>query len=247
MPKLSIVIPVYNEEHLLAAAFARMAAVSYGLEVEFIMVDDGSTDNSWAVMEELCHQHPSLRLLRHLKNEGKGAALHSGIAAAKGDIIAIQDADLEYDPADLINLIEPMRQNQADVVYGSRFAAGRPHGYSLFRYLVNRGLTAYSNIMSGLVLTDMETCQKVFRADLLQNIPLSSRRFGFEPEVTARLAQLNVRIQEVPISYNPRHYAEGKKIGWRDGLAALWFIWTFNHRPLSLREMDAIPARYRKS
>jgi len=247
MSKLSIVIPVYNEEHLLAAAFARMAAVSYGIEVEFIMVDDGSTDNSWAVMEELCHQHSSLRLLRHLTNEGKGAALHSGIAAATGDIIAIQDADLEYDPVDLIRLIEPLVQNRTDVVYGSRFAAGRPRGYSLFRYLVNRGLTAYSNIMSGLALSDMETCQKVFRADLLQRLPLTSRRFGFEPEVTARLAQLNVRIQEVPISYNPRHYAEGKKIGWRDGLAALWFIWTFNRRPLSLREMEAIPACYRKS
>lgn len=242
--KLSLVIPVYNEEKHLKDVFAKIRAVKFPCDVEYIMIDDCSKDQSWQVIESIKTEYPSLITARQPVNQGKGAALHRGIALATGDIIGIQDADFEYEPEDLKQLVDPLLDNRADVVYGSRFHQSNPQVHRTFHYLVNRILTLFSNLMSGIYLTDMETCYKLFRADIIKNIPLECRRFGFEPEVTAKIAKLKLRIEEHPISYFPRNYDEGKKINWKDGVAALWFIWKFNRRPLTADTKAKIPARY---
>jgi len=223
--KLSVVIPVYNERATIGEILARVEAVDVGFAKEMIVVDDCSTDGTREVLQGLAR--PGLRVLLQERNQGKGAALRRGFAAAEGDIVLVQDADLEYDPAEYPQLIAPILTGRADVVYGSRFLGG-PHRVLLYWHsLGNRVLTTLTNMVSNLNLTDMETCYKVFRRDILQRLSLRSDRFGFEPEVTIKLAKLRARIYEVPISYAGRDYSEGKKIGWRDGLAALFHIVRF--------------------
>lgn len=220
--KLSVVIPVYNERNTLHEILRRVRESPTGLETEIVVVDDCSTDGTRDILEKL--DLPGVRVFYQPKNAGKGAALRRGFAEAEGDIILIQDADLEYNPAEYPVLLGPILDGRADVVYGSRFLGG-PHRVLFFwHYVGNKFLTTLSNVFSNLNLTDMETCYKVFRADVLKKITLKSNRFGFEPEVTLKLAKLKCRIYEVPISYSGRDYSEGKKIGWKDGLAAFFHI-----------------------
>jgi glycosyltransferase involved in cell wall biosynthesis len=220
MKRLSIVIPAYNERATIAEIVRRVrAAPVSGLEREIIVVDDCSTDGTREILGGLPRE--GLRVIEKPKNQGKGAALRDGFAAATGDIVLVQDADLEYDPNEYPRLLQPILDGVADVVYGSRFLGG-PHRVLYFwHYVANRGLTLLSNMVTNVNLTDMETCYKVFRSDVLKQITLESDRFGFEPEVTAKVARLGCRIFEVPISYYGRTYAEGKKIGWKDGVNAL--------------------------
>jgi len=219
--KLSVVIPIYNEKNTLLELLGRVRRVE--LEKEIILVDDYSTDSTRDLLTSL-PRGDDLRILYQPSNMGKGAALRRGFEAVTGDIVVVQDADLEYDPAEYLVLIQPILANRADVVYGSRFLGG-PHRVLLFWHSVgNKVLTTLSNMMTGLNLTDMETCYKVFRADLLGRIVLRENRFGFEPEFTAKVARARARVYEVPISYSGRDYSEGKKIGWKDGLAAVYFI-----------------------
>ncbi len=223
--KLSVIIPVYNERDTIEEIIRRVRAVDLDLEKEIIVVDDGSTDGTREVLESL--DLPDTRILLHDRNIGKGAALRNGFDLAEGDIVLVQDADLEYDPREYPKLLEPIIDGRADVVYGSRFLGG-PHRVLYFwHYIGNKFLTTFSNMLSNLNLTDMETCYKVFRRDVLKKISLKSPRFGFEPEITVKLAKLRCRIYEVPISYSGRDYAEGKKIGWKDGLAALFHLVRF--------------------
>jgi len=214
--KLSIVIPVYNEKDTVLELIRRVRAVALPLEREIVIVDDFSTDGTRDLIRGL--EGPDARVLFQPKNMGKGAALKAGFAAATGDIVLVQDADLEYDPAEYPALLAPILDGRADVVYGSRFLSG-PHRVLLFWHSVgNKILTAFSNMVTNLNLTDMETCYKVFRREVLAGITLKSGRFGFEPEFTVKVAKLKCRIYEVPISYSGRDYAEGKKITWKDGL-----------------------------
>ncbi len=223
--KLSIVIPVYDEKNTILELVRRVRAVALPLEKEIIIVDDFSTDGTRDLIRGL--DGPDAQVILQPKNMGKGAALKAGFAVATGDVILVQDADLEYDPAEYPTLLAPILDGRADVVYGSRFLSG-PHRVLFFWHSVgNRILTAFANMVTNLNLTDMETCYKVFRSDVLRKLNLKSRRFGFEPEFTVKVAKLKCRIYEVPISYSGRDYAEGKKIGWRDGMAALWHIVRF--------------------
>jgi glycosyltransferase involved in cell wall biosynthesis len=222
--KLSVVIPVYNEKDTVLQVLDRVGKVE--LPKEIIVVDDCSTDGTREILQTLT---PSidLRIVLQPSNAGKGAALRAGFACVTGDIVVIQDADLEYDPAEYPNLIRPILANKADVVYGSRFLGG-PHRVLLFWHSVgNHLLTILSNMLTDLNLTDMETCYKVFRADVLKKIAFRENRFGFEPEFTAKVAKARLRIYEIPISYSGRDYTEGKKIGWKDGVAALYFIFKY--------------------
>jgi len=220
--KLSVIIPVYNEKNTVLELLRRVEAVPLSLDKEIIVVDDFSTDGTREVLGGL--GRPDIKVLFHAKNMGKGSALRTGFSEATGDIVLIQDADLEYDPAEYPGLLAPILDGRADVVYGSRFLGG-PHRVLFFWHSVgNRFLTNLSNMVTNLNLTDMETCYKVFRRDVLRKMTLKSRRFGFEPEVTVKVASLKCRIYEVPISYAGRDYGEGKKITWKDGLAALWHI-----------------------
>jgi glycosyltransferase involved in cell wall biosynthesis len=219
--KLSVVIPVFNERHTIVPLLERVRSVP--LQKEIIVVDDGSTDGTRELLSTL-NGNDGLRVLLQPRNRGKGAALRAGFEHVTGDIVVVQDADLEYDPAEYPALIQPILANKADVVYGSRFLSG-PHRVLLFWHSVgNKVLTTLSNMLTDLNLTDMETCYKVFRADLLKKIRLRENRFGFEPEFTAKIAKARCRIWEVPISYSGRDYTEGKKIGWRDGIAAIFLI-----------------------
>ena len=215
-------IPVYNEVRTLRRVVERVREVPLSLEV--IVVDDASTDGSSDLLLELEEEGLLDRLLFHVRNRGKGAALRWGFREATGDVVVVQDADLEYDPREYLVLLEPILGGWADAVYGSRFLGG-PRRVHLFWHAVgNRAVTLLSNVFTNLNLTDMETCYKMIRRDLLETLPLTRERFGIEPEITARLAQARARVYEVPISYRGRSYAEGKKIGWRDGLAAIWHI-----------------------
>ncbi len=227
---LSIVIPVYNEQATLDPLVEAVIAADLGdIGREIIVVDDGSTDRTGEIAEDIARRKTQVRVLRHPRNQGKGAALRSGFAECTGDWVVIQDADLEYDPGDLRRLLAPLRQGKADVVYGSRFLPSGAHRVLYYWHSVgNNLLTTLSNMCTDLNLTDMETCYKMFRRDILTQIRIEEDRFGFEPEITAKVARLKCRIYEVGISYYGRTYEEGKKIGWRDGLHALWCILKYN-------------------
>ena len=220
--RLSVVIPVFNESATIEEILRRVSAV--GLADEIVIVDDGSTDNTRELLHKWETDHQHIRLILHDRNRGKGAAVRTGLDAAGGDLVLIQDADLEYDPRDYPGLLAPIEEDRADVVFGSRFL-GAPRRSTMFWHMVaNRLLTLMTNILYNSILTDMETGYKVFRRDLLQGIPLHSRRFDFEPEVTAKLLKRRVRIFEVPITFNPREYSEGKKIGLGDAFVAVWTL-----------------------
>ena len=219
--RLTIVIPVFNEQQTIAEILRRVRAVPVPKEI--IVVDDRSADGTHAVLEQLA-DWPELRVIYKPRNEGKGAALRTGFAAATGDVVVVQDADLEYDPNDLPSLLEPILSGEADVVYGSRYLHEVPQDPSFLHRFGNQLLTWASNLFTGLRLTDMETCYKMIPRPLLQSLEIQQNRFGFEPEVTAKLARRGVRIKELPIRYEGRGYKEGKKIGWRDGVNAFYCI-----------------------
>jgi glycosyltransferase involved in cell wall biosynthesis len=227
--RLSVLVPVYNEASTLEKAIQRLRQVP--LNAEIVCVDDGSSDGSRETLSRLYDAGMIDIWINHDVNQGKGAAIQTAIAHATGDVMVIQDADLEYDPEDLPSLLRPIVEGRADAVFGSRFLGG-PHRVLYFWHRVGNGvLTLLSDMLTDLNLTDMETGYKMVRADLIRSLPLTARRFGLEPELTARLAQARARIYEVPISYSGRTYAEGKKIGWRDGVAAIWHILRFNLFP----------------
>ncbi len=223
--KLSVVIPMFNESATVRKILDKIAAVDIGMEKEMVLVDDCSTDGTRDILGELAVSHPDWRVQFHEVNRGKGAALRTGFAAATGDFVLIQDADLEYDPRDYPLLLRPLVEQQADVVFGSRFQGGGPHRVCFFWHFVgNKFLTTLSNMMTNLNLTDMEVCYKVFRREVIQSLVLREDRFGFEVEITAKVARARCRIYEVPISYYGRSYEEGKKITWKDGFRAIWCI-----------------------
>jgi len=224
--KLTVVMPVYNEvEHIEKIV---QAVLAVKVDKELVIVDDCSKDGTRDKLAAIA-KLPGVRVLYHDVNQGKGAALRTGFAAAEGDLVLVQDADLEYDPQEYPTLLAPILSGKADVVFGSRFVGGDSHRVLYFWHsLGNRFLTLFSNMMTNLNLTDMETCYKVFRRDLLQKITIRENRFGFEPEITAKVAKLKCRIYEVGISYAGRTYEEGKKIGWKDGIRALWCILKYN-------------------
>ena len=224
--KLSVIMPVYNERATLAMMVERVLAVP--LEIELICVDDGSRDGSREVLNQLGSKYPQLRAFLQPVNRGKGAALRRGIAEATGDFVVIQDADLEYDPAEYPQLLEPLLAGKADVVYGSRFMGGGPHRVLYFWHSVgNWLLTLVSNCFTNINLSDMETCYKMFRREVIQAIPIEEDRFGFEPEITVKVARRKLRIYEVGISYSGRTYEEGKKIGWKDGVRAFYCLFKY--------------------
>ena len=232
--RLSIVVPVYNERDFLRTILDRIEAVALpgGLEREIVLIDDCSTDGTVGVLKGLETERPDLVIAYHATNRGKGAAVQTGFARTTGDLVLIQDADFEYDPADYPALLEPMLAGRADVVIGSRFVGGRPHRVVRYWHQVgNKLLTILSNMLTNLNLTDMECCYKVFRREVLQRVVLQEPRFGIEPEVVAKVARLGVAIYEVPVSYAGRSYAQGKKINWRDGFSALRCILKYNLLP----------------
>jgi glycosyltransferase involved in cell wall biosynthesis len=219
-PLLSVIMPVYNERETLSEILARVRAVD--LEMEIVIVDDGSTDGTKDVLREE-EKAGDLKVLYHETNQGKGAAVRTGLEHASGDFIIIQDADLEYDPRDYHKLLKPLLEGQAEVVYGSRFMEYSETMFFL-QALGNKIVTLITNVLYGTALSDMETCYKALRAEIIQSIPLRSRRFELEPEITAKLLKRGYRIHEIPISYQGREYHEGKKLTWRDGITALWTL-----------------------
>ena len=227
--KLSIVIPVYNEKKYIREIVKQVREVNLpGIEKEIIIVDDYSTDGTRDILQNVLIKEVA-QVVYHEGNMGKGAALRTGFQYASGDVVIIQDADLEYDPAEYGKLLKPILDGKADAVYGSRFVGSEPHRVLFFwHYLGNKLLTLLSNMFTNLNLTDMETCYKMFRKEVLDSIQIEQNRFGFEPEITAKLARGNWRIYEIGISYSGRNYAEGKKINWQDGVQALWCILKYN-------------------
>ncbi len=246
MTLVSIIIPVFNEAATVERCVRRVLAASLpdGVSMEVVAVDDASIDGSADVLSELARTTPQLTLLRHQKNAGKGAALRTGFAAARGDIMLVQDADLEYDPADYPVLLGPMLDGRADVVFGSRFRGGTHRVHLFTHYIGNRFLTLVSNLCTGLNLTDMETCYKVMRRSVVERLDLRARRFDVEPEITAKVARMGAKVYEVPVSYSGRDFDEGKKICWIDGFAALWAILRFNF--LS-RGPERLPKHHRQA
>lgn len=232
LKKLSVVIPCYNEERTLESIIDRvLAADRCGLDLEIVIVDDGSRDNSVGVMKALADKHPEISSYAHGMNQGKGAALRTGFAKATGDIVLVQDADLEYSPNDYPKLLKPMLDGRADVVFGSRFKGGDESRVLYFWHSMgNKLLTLASNMFTDLNLTDMETCYKAFKREIIQGVDIVENRFGFEPEITAKIARMRPlpRIYEVGISYSGRTYEEGKKIGWKDGVRAFYCIVRYN-------------------
>jgi glycosyltransferase involved in cell wall biosynthesis len=227
-PLLSVLIPVYNEARTLRTLIKRVLASPVGLPMELVCVDDGSTDRSAAILDELAVAEPRIRVIRQPRNMGKGAAIIAAITHMRGDIGLIQDADLEYDPADYPALVAPILEGKADAVFGSRFASASQRKILLYWHgVANHFLTWLTNILNDINLTDMETCYKAVRADILKQTPLHSLRFGIEPELTTKLAQWNIRLYEVPISYHGRSVAEGKKIGWQDAVSAVWTLFKY--------------------
>jgi len=226
--RLSVIIPAYNEEKTIAAVLTALFREVPNLH-EAIVVDDGSKDNTAQIVEEFCQEIPRVRLIRQPSNQGKTAALRAGFAASTGEIVIVQDADLEYDPVDIPGLIEPIENGKADVVFGSRFLTRRASRILYFRhYMANQFLTFLSNLFTDLNFTDVETGYKAFRGEIIRNMIIETRGFGFEIEVTAKVAKLKCRVYEVPISYYGRTYEEGKKIGFKDGLEAILYIFKYN-------------------
>ncbi len=224
--KLSIIVPIYNEKATLEEIFRLVQATPY--QKEIIAVDDASIDGSREILDRLAQQYDNVKAFYHQRNRGKGAALRTGFAQVTGDVVIIQDADLEYRPADYPSLLEPIEQDVADVVYGTRMVGGRPHRVLFFwHYMGNRAVTTLSNMFTNLNLSDMEVGYKVFKAEVLQGIEIKCERFGVEPELTAKICKKRWRIYEVPIQYHGRDYSEGKKITWRDGIAAIYHIIRF--------------------
>lgn len=225
--KLSIVVPCYNEVNTISQLIDKVRQ-SLKREIEIIVVDDGSTDGTIDILRKEITSKVD-KIIYHPRNTGKGAALRTGFSEATGDVVVVQDADLEYDPVELELLMEPILEDKADVVFGSRFMSGRPHRVVYFwHYVGNRFLTILSNMLTNINLSDMETCYKMFRRDIIQSISIQEDRFGFEPEITAKIARSDCRIYEVGISYYGRTYEEGKKIGWKDGFRAIYAILKYN-------------------
>jgi len=226
-PCLSVVVPVFNEAETIATVIKNVLAQRPVQQL--IIVDDCSTDGTWDRLQPLAQSEPRIQLHRHPYNQGKGAALRTGFSKATSPFVIVQDADQEYDPEEYYRLLKPVLSGKADVVFGSRFLSADAHRVLFYWHSVgNNVLTTLSNMATGLNLTDMEVCYKIFRREIIQGIKLEEDRFGFEPEITAKVAKLRVRIFEVAVSYNGRTYAEGKKIGWRDGVHALWCILKYN-------------------
>ena len=232
--KLSIIIPVYNEEKTILDILNKVCKVNliYNISKEILIVNDYSTDRTEMVVKIYIEENPdfNIKYFKHNKNQGKGTAIHTGINNATGEYLIIQDADLEYDPDEYNILLKPIMDGTADVVYGSRFIGGNPHRILFFWHTIgNKFLTYFSNMLTNLNLTDMETCYKLFKADLIKSVKLKEKRFGFEPEITAKISRIaNIRIYEVGISYYGRTYQEGKKIGWKDGFRAIYCILKYN-------------------
>src|SRR5712671_1830265 len=245
--KLSVVMPVYNERATLRESIRRVLAMP--IDIELLCVDDGSRDGSREILEELQLKHSQIRALLQPHNMGKGAALRRGIQEATGDFVVIQDADLEYDPSEYPTLLAPLRQGKADVVYGSRFLGSGPHRVLYFWHSVgNWLLTLLSNCLTNINLSDMETCYKAFRREIIQSIPIEENRFGFEPEITVKVAKRGLRIYEVGISYWGRTYEEGKKIGWKDGIRAIYCLLKYSLKEPSAKAVaQAVPAPDRSS
>ena len=225
--RLSIIIPVYNEEKTIEIVLRNLLSIDFGIEKELIVIDDGSRDDSKRIIENFIKEHSKSEKSRislfAKKNGGKGTAIRAGLERCSGDIITIQDADLEYDPNEFRNLIAPIMNNQAKVVYGSRFLSNHEPLYRIY-YLGNKFLTLLTQILYGARITDMETCYKVFRSDVIKSIHLKAEKFDFEPEVTAKILKSGIKIIEIPISYKPRSIEEGKKIGWKDGIQAIYTL-----------------------
>lgn len=243
MPKLTVIVPVYNEVATVRRAIERLIESPCPIEREIIVVDDGSTDGSCRLIDQLAADH-QLEVIHQPRRCGKGAAVHAAVRAATGDFIVVHDADFEYDPRDIARLLQPLLDDEADVVFGSRFRRERTQVHRTMHFLTNRLLTALSNLLSGIYLTDTHSCYKVYRADLLKAMRLRSPRFGFEAESTAYLAKVRARLMELPISYFPRTRTAGKKIGWRDGVEALGHLVYYNKLVSLERAFNGLPERY---
>ncbi len=242
-PILSLVIPVYNEANHLADFFTLIDGIDLGVTKELVIIDDASTDHSAEIIKNFPFKSLNQQIFR-TNNGGKGSAIRDGFARANGSIVGIQDSDFEYDPYDIPEVIAPIMDDKADAVFGSRFKKSNAQVFRTYHYLINRILTILSNLFSGIYLSDMETCYKFFRSDLITGFNLQSKRFGIEPEITALLAQTTARISEVPIRYIPRTYKNGKKIRWQDGVAAVWHIFYFNCLAGKIFN-DSLPAHYK--